>query len=111
MRRMEQVNEMLKGKLAVLIAREIPLDNGLITITDVDCSPDFRNLKIGISVLPFNKSKKVLDILKKHGSIFSNVLKKETRLRKIPRFHWLMDKTEENASGLEEIFKDIEKEK
>jgi len=105
---MEQVNELLKGKLAVLIAREIPMENGLITITDVDCSPDFKNLKVGISVLPFNQSKKTLDILKRHGSFFSNILRKETRLRKIPKFNWVIDKTEEKASGLEKIFKEIE---
>jgi ribosome-binding factor A len=111
MRRIEQVNEILKVKLANLIARELPIENGLITISYVDCSPDLRVAKIGISVLPFNQSGKALKKLRKHRSEFTNILKKEIHMRQIPKFHWVVDSTEKKASELEKIFMQIEKER
>lgn len=111
MRRIEQVNEILKVKLAGLIARELLIENGLITISYVDCSPDLRVAKIGISVLPFNQSGRALKKLRKYRSEFTNILKKEIRLRQIPKFHWEIDSTEKKASELEEIFREIKKER
>lgn len=108
-RRIEQVNELLQSKLASLISREAPIENGLITISYVDCSPDFRNAKIGVSVLPFNLSKNVIENLKKHNSLFTAILKKETRFRKIPKFTWVIDDTEEQASKIDKILNEINK--
>ena len=110
MRRIEQTNELLKNKLANLISREAPLENGLITISFVDCSPDLRNAKVGISVLPFYLSKKVLEKLKKQRSSFTRILKKETRLRQIPKFHWEIDTTEKGASEIEKVLEEIRNE-
>jgi ribosome-binding factor A len=109
MRRPEQLNEFLKNKLANLIAREIPMENGLITITYVDCAPDLRRAKIGFSVLPFNKAKNILEKLRKHSSVFTEILIKETRLRKIPKFSWVIDDTEQKASAMDKIFEEIER--
>ncbi len=111
MRRPEQLNEFLKNKLANLIAREIPLENGLVTITYADCSPDLRSARIGFSVLPFNQSKNILKKLRKHSSVFTEILIKETRLRKIPKFFWTIADTEQKASAIDKIFEKIEKEK
>ena len=110
MRRIEQVNELLKNKLAILISREVPLENGLITITYVDCAPNLSSAKIGISVLPFNSSKNVIEKLKKHGSLFASILKKETRLRRIPKFDWVIDEAAEGSSEIEEVFRKIHEE-
>jgi ribosome-binding factor A len=107
MRRIEQVNELLKEKLATLISQEVPMENGLITISYVDCSPDLRNVKIGISVLPFDLSDSALKRLNKQSSNFTNILKKETRLRKIPKFKWEIDNTEEKAGEIEKILEEI----
>jgi ribosome-binding factor A len=107
MRRIEQVNELLKNKLSNLISREMPLRNGLVTIAYVDCSPDLRNAKIGVSVLPFYLSKNVLKKLKKHSSSFTQILKKETRLRQIPKFNWEIDSTEKSAAEIEKILEEI----
>ncbi len=108
MRHIEQVNELLKEKLASLISREIPMENGLITVSLVDCSSDLRSVRIGVSVLPFKNAKKTIEKLKKHGHIFSQLLKKETRLRKIPKFNWEIDETEERAGEIEKILSGIE---
>ena len=54
--RMKQVNELLKSELAILISRNVLIENSLTTITYVKCSPNLLEATIGISVLPENMS-------------------------------------------------------
>ncbi len=109
-RRIEQVNELLKEKLANSISREIPLENGLVTIIYVKTSTDLRYAKIAVSVLPDNHAGTILKKLRAHSKMFSDIIKKETRLRQIPKFNWVLDTTEKKAAEIEEIFKQIHSE-
>ncbi len=110
-RRIEQVNELLRGELARLISHEIQLPGGLITVCYVDCSPDFKEAKVGISVLPDNLSKTALQKLEKRSSHFCQILKKKLNFKYIPRFIWLIDETEKSAAEIEEILKQIKQDK
>ena len=51
-RRIEQLNEQLKNELANLIVKEAPLEDGLITVSYVACSPDLKYARVAVSVLP-----------------------------------------------------------
>ncbi|MCK4554309.1 ribosome-binding factor A [Candidatus Parcubacteria bacterium] len=108
MPRIDQINELLRSEIANLINQEIKLDNGLITICYVDCSPDLKNAKIGISVLPDNLSGTALQKLRKRSSQFCQILNRKLNLRNIPKFNWVIDDTEKNAAEIEEILKQIE---
>lgn len=110
MQKQERVNEHLRDELALLVSREIPVDCGLITITYVDCAPDLNNAKVGVSVLPFNLAGSALRALRKNTSFFSKELMKRLRIRKIPKFHWTIDDTENQAAKIEAIIKKIKEE-
>lgn len=110
MSRVEQVNELIKRELASLVNKEIYLENGLVTISFVDCSPDLENAKIGISVLPTNFSGTALKALRRNSSLFTKILKKKTRLKYIPKFNWVLDFTEAEASKIEKLLEEIKKE-
>jgi len=110
-RRIEQLNEQLRNELANLVVRKIPLPDGLITISYVDCSTDLKYAKIAVSVLPENLSTKALEKLKKHSSQFCKILRKKLKIRQIPKFNWLIDSTEEKAARIEKILKQIKEEK
>ncbi|MFH1583284.1 MAG: ribosome-binding factor A, partial [Candidatus Falkowbacteria bacterium] len=73
-RRIEQLNEQLKEELANLIVKEVPLKNGLITVSYVNCSPDLKYAKIAVSVLPDKFAGTALAGLRKHSSSFSQSL-------------------------------------
>lgn len=111
MRRIEQINELLKDKLAQLINQEIHLDNGLITIIYVDTAPNLSEARIGISVLPFKNSQGIVKRLKKFSGYFSKIIQKEIKFRRVPKFKWIIDETEEKAADIESIFKIIREEK
>ncbi len=107
MSRVDQINELLRSEMANLISREIKLDSGLITVCHVDCSPDLKNAKIGISVLPDNLSGTALQKLRKHSGLFRKTLNKKLNLKYIPKFNWVIDATEKNAAEIEDILKQV----
>lgn len=106
MARTEQINELLMSELANLIAQHINLEHGLITIVYVDCSPDLRQAKIGISVLPENFTGTALKELNQHSRAFSQAIIKKTRLRQVPKLHWTADFTEAKAAEIEKILRE-----
>ena len=110
-RRMEQVNELLRSELAKIISQDIKLENGLITITRVKCSPNLQQAKIYISILPENLSGTALKQLKRSNVIFSHKLKGKLNLKYIPRFNWIIDDTERNAADIEQILDQIKNER
>ena len=103
MPRVDKINSLLIQELAELISREISLEGGLITVAYVDCSPDLRYAKIGVSVLPDNLSGSALKKLKKHNAAFAARLKKKLNLKIIPKFNWEIDDREINAAEIEKI--------
>ena len=109
-RRIEQLNEQLKEELANLIIKEVPLENGLITVSYVECSPDLKYARVAISVLPEKFAGTALADLRKHNSVFSQSLRQKLKIRQIPRFHWVLDTTESKAAEIENIIKQIKEE-
>lgn len=108
MAKLDQVNELLKQELAQAVNREIGLQDTLITVTFVDCSPDYKYARVGVSVLPDRLAGTALKKLKASSGLLSNILIKKTKLRRIPHFNWVFDATEREASKIEELIKEIE---
>lgn len=106
--RIEQVNELLRNELANLISRDAPVENSLITVTYVKCSPNLLEATIGISVLPENMSGTALRNIKKHNKEYYIKLKKKLNLKHIPKFNWKIDSLERHAAEIDRIIKEIE---
>lgn len=109
-RLIERLNEQLKEELASLIIKEVALNNGLITVCFVNCSTDLKHAKIAISVLPDKFGPSVLKKMRKLSGLFNRELKNKLKIRQIPRFHWVLDKTESRAAEIEDIIKRIKEE-
>lgn len=108
--RIEQVNELLARELGQIISKELPLEEGFITISYVKCSPDLLYAKVGFSVIPDQKAATAQKNLKKHNSLFTKVLQKRTRLGHIPKFDWVIDESGKEADEMDKLFRQIEKE-
>lgn len=110
MSKLDQVNELIKINLAEAISREIGIPNALVTITFVECSPDFKYARVGFSVLPENLTGTTLRTLQKNSSNLAGILAKKTKLRRLPHFNWVFDATEKEASKLERYIATMEEE-
>lgn len=99
----ERLNELLRSKLATLVSREVFLSGGLITITKVETTPDLKYSKVHISVLPENVSGTALELLRKNNAMFSKQIAKTTRIRKVPKFIWMIDDGERKMLEIDKI--------
>jgi len=111
MSRIDQINEVLKKEIAQFIGNNIKIENGMITILEVDCSPELKNAKVYVSVLPDNQYGSALTKLRKNTASLNTFLKRKVKLRKVPRIHWVIDPIEKEASVIERLLNEIENEK
>ena len=108
MAKLDRINDLILEELAQAVNREVGLENALITITYVECSPDLKQAKVGFSVLPDNL---VGTALRKLGSATNQlvgILRTRTKMRRLPRLIWEFDATEKEASKIEKLIAEIE---
>lgn len=105
--RMLQVNEQLRSELAALISHDGIIDNALITVTKVKCSPNLREATILISVLPENMTGTALKALRSSSSHFSGILRKKLSLKMIPKFNWKIDSQERHALDVDQALDEL----
>ncbi len=107
MSRIERINEQLKNELANLINREIPLENGLVTVSYVDTSPDMKNSKVGISVIPNNVTGTALKNVRNKSGFFNREIRKKLKVKIIPKFNFVMDDRERYADEIEAVIRQL----
>jgi ribosome-binding factor A len=73
------------------------------TITDALVSNDGRSVHILLTVLPEKKTQAVLDFLNRNKKEFGFYVKKNSRIGRLPRFDFLVDKGEYNRQALDLI--------
>jgi len=110
MSRIDQINELLRKEVAQFVGNNTKMENGMITVLDVDCSPDLKNAKVFVSVLPDNQFGTALKNLRKNNSALNSFLKRNIKLRKVPRIVWVIDPIEKEASVIERLLNEIENE-
>lgn len=105
--RIIQINGLLRKELAQLAAREIFIEDGLITITRVVCAPDLHTAKAYISVLPANRAGTALKALKQNSALFNKELKKKIKIKFIPKIFWVIDEQERYVIEIDKVFDEI----
>lgn len=103
MAKADKLNELLREELAAAVNREVAVPNTLITISYVECSTDLKQARIGFSVLPDNMVGTAIRKLESSTSQLVGILRTRLRLRKIPHLIWEFDATEKEASKIEKL--------
>ncbi len=109
MSKVERINDLILEELAIAVNREVGIENALVTITYVECSPDLKQAKIGFSVLPDKLAGTALRKLNAATSQLVGILRARTRMRKLPHLVWEFDATEREAGKIERLIADINK--
>ncbi len=109
--RIKRVNELLREEISEILLREVDFGDTLVTITEVNTSPDLRQAKIKISVNPIEKNESALKIIKNNIYKLQQALNKKLHLKFVPKIIFEIDQAEAKAQRLEEIFKEIKKDK
>ncbi|MEA1937114.1 MAG: 30S ribosome-binding factor RbfA [Patescibacteria group bacterium] len=104
--RIAKVNKLIKreaGKI-ILVEADFPRDI-ILTITKVESSKDLRYADIFISVLPTDKEIEIMELLKEEIYFIQQKLNKKLYLKPLPRIRFVIDKSGENVSRIEELIR------
>lgn len=106
-RRQERVAEVLNEELGLLIASELTdprLEDAMVTVTDVQVSPDLGSARVYIQhALPATQSRHVLSALQHSATFLRRALVENLHLRVVPELHFVIDETAKRVQRIDEI--------
>lgn len=109
--RILRFNELLKKELGTILLEEIEFPEGsMVTIANVDTSPDLQHAVVYISIIPDAKIKEVLAILSRNIFKAQQGINARLRMRPIPKIEWAQDQSTSNVLRVGELLEKIEKE-
>ena|SRR5947209_7357610 len=114
-RRIERVNHLLRQEIADLLRREVKdqtLSTALISITDVDTSPDLRSAKVYFSVYGDEEVIKEAQLhLKRASGFLHHNLKERLDLRHTPHLEFVLDRSLATGDRIMRLMRSIEEER
>jgi ribosome-binding factor A len=114
-RRIERINHLLRQEIADLLTREVKdatLNTTMISITDVDTSPDLRNAKVYFSVYGDEEEiKSAMQHLKRASGFLHHNLKERLDLRHTPHLEFVFDPSLERGDRIMRLMRTIEEER
>ena len=106
-RRLERVNGLLRQEISAIVSAELsdPRLGALVSVTEVDCSPDLGSAKVYVSVLGGQEEKSVsLEALNSAAGFVHRNLRGRVRLKTVPSLEFRLDESiEAGFAILEEI--------
>jgi len=109
-RRIARVNDLIRKEISELLMREIrdPRLGGLLSVTEVDTSPDLRHAKVFVSVMGSEEEKRrVEEGLAAASGFLRRSLGERLSLRHIPQLDFQRDESIERGTQLLELIKEV----
>lgn len=104
--RLERVKELMKRELGDLIGRELTFTQ-LVTIQDVDLTPDLKHAHVYVSVLGDDPAS-ALAKLHEHRKELQSLLSRRVILKYTPQLHFKIDETIERGSRIIDILQTLD---
>ncbi len=108
--RIDKVNSLLEQEISKIILKEFDFPGTIVTLTHVDATANLIEAKAYISVLPEEKSEKIVGILKKNVFSVQKKINKMLNMRPIPKIIFVKDEKIKEASRIESILEKLKKE-
>ena len=107
--RLERVNELLKRELGDLLSREVSFEAALVTVQQVDITPDLKHAHVFISVIGSDEQAKAA-MAKLHDSRanLQRLLSKRVVLKYTPHLHFKLDEAIERGTRVINILSQID---
>ncbi len=102
-RRTERINSLLREEISDLLRRGMkdPRIGGLVTITEVDVSPDLRQAKVYVSVLGTEEEKlATFQGLKAAARFLQRELRRRLTIRRTPELTFMQDESLEEGARM-----------
>jgi ribosome-binding factor A len=106
--RILRVNELLKRELSTIITREIAFDGVLVTVNQVDVTPDLKHAHVYISILGKQGQAAAMAKLDENRAVLQTALAKSVVLKYTPHLVFHLDDSIERGARVFEILQQIE---
>jgi ribosome-binding factor A len=106
--RLLRVNELVKRELSGIITREVTFDAALVTINQVNVTPDLKKAHVFVSVLGAESGTSVLAKLESHRTAFQAELARNVVLKYTPHLIFHLDDSIERGTRVIEILQKLE---
>jgi ribosome-binding factor A len=106
--RLLRVNELIKRELSVLITRDITFDGTLVTVNQVDVTPDLKSAHVYVSVFGSKDRPAVMEKLEAHRVVLQTELAKKVVLKYTPHLVFRLDDSIERGARVFELLQQIE---
>ena len=107
--RLERVNELMRRELGELINREVSFEAALVTVQQVDITPDLKSAHVYVSVMGSpEQCKKALATLHASRKNLQHLLSKRVVLKFTPQLHFKLDDTIERGTRIINILEQID---
>jgi ribosome-binding factor A len=106
--RLVRVCEVLKRELGVIIHRELEFENTLVTVSDVDITPDLKQAYVFISALgsPAGR-RKAMEALEEHRVMFQTELSRRVQMKHTPHLNFRLDEAIERGTRVIDIMNEL----
>ncbi len=105
--RLLRVNELLKRELSVLITRDLTFEDALVTINQVDVTPDLKSAHVFVSVLGKGREA-AIKTLEENRTMLQVDLSRHVVLKYTPHLKFRLDDSVERGARVIEILQKIE---
>ena len=109
--RIVKINKLIQRSLGEIIQQELDLPvDVLVTISQVETTPNLRSAIIWLYVFPLQQGDKILELI--HSDIYNlqGKLNRRLNMRPLPRISFRIDYGSEQAETVERSFNRLERE-
>jgi ribosome-binding factor A len=106
--RLLRVNELLKRELSTIITREIAFQGALVTVNQVDVTPDLKNAHVYVGVVATDTPAAAIAKLEENRVVLQTQLAKHVVLKYTPHLTFHLDKSIERGARVIKILQEIE---
>ncbi|MBA3273100.1 MAG: 30S ribosome-binding factor RbfA [Chthoniobacterales bacterium] len=105
--RLLRVNELVRRQLSMIITRDMRFEDVLVTINQVDVTPDLKNAHVFVSVLGKGSAKGVIAQLDANRTVLQAEMAKEVILKYTPHLNFHLDDSIERGDRVFKILQEI----
>ena len=106
--RLLRVNELLKRELSTIITRDMKFEDALVTVNQVDVTPDLKSAHVFVSVLGKGDAFVVLTKLQENRTVLQGEMSRNVVLKYTPHLVFHLDDSTERGARIIKILQEIE---
>jgi ribosome-binding factor A len=99
--RKDRVQSLIQKELAVILLKEVEVQDVLLTLTEVEVDKKLDQAKVKVSVLPSEKAPIVFKELTRRAGELQHLLNRKLNIKPMPRILFVIDRGPEMAARVE----------